>query len=206
MLFDPRPKSRREDLYDREKELEAFNKALKVSPLIVVSGIRRLGKTSLVLVALKDKPHIIVDVRGVNPNSRMDLYKRIESAFNSFLSRNKKIGRILREKLKRISGVQIMGSGISISWKKERTDILDIFKILEENNVILVVDEVQNLRGVVGREFAEVLAHIYDYTKLKVVLTGSEVGLLYDFLGVENPRSPLYGRYFSEIKLKRFTR
>ena len=41
---------------------------------------------------------------------------------------------------------------------------------------------------------------------MKIVLSGSEVGLLYDFLGVENPKAPLYGRYFKEIKLKPFTR
>jgi len=65
-------------------------------------------------------------------------------------------------------------------------------------------DEVQAIRGALGRKFAEVLAHLYDHSDLKVILSGSEVGLLYDFLGVENPKAPLYGRYFHEVRLRRF--
>lgn len=49
------------------------------------------------------------------------------------------------------------------------------------------------------------LAHAYDYLKNTIfVLTGSEVGLLYDFLGVEDPEAPLYGRHREEITLERF--
>ncbi|MGC9137298.1 AAA family ATPase [Caldivirga sp.] len=38
------------------------------------------------------------------------------------------------------------------------------------------------------------------------ILTGSEVGLLYDLIGVEDPKSPLFGRFFYEIDVNRFTR
>ena len=88
MYFDPKPKKRKEDLYDREKELEEFEKSLKTSPLTVVTGIRRLGKTSLILVGLSDKPSVVVDLRGV-PQSREGLYRRIEFAMNEFFKRHK---------------------------------------------------------------------------------------------------------------------
>ncbi|WP_366940168.1 hypothetical protein [Thermococcus sp.] len=55
LYFDERPKSRREDLYDRERELEEMLASIESrKPLIVLKGIRRLGKTSLLQVALSE--------------------------------------------------------------------------------------------------------------------------------------------------------
>jgi len=69
------------------------------------------------------------------------------------------------------------------------------------------VDEAQKLRGPLSREVREAIAHAYDYDRnLSFILTGSEVGLLHDFLGVEDERSPLFGRYYNEVSLERFTR
>jgi len=110
----------------------------------------------------------------------------------------------LRNRLKRITGVHVLETGISLSWGEKRADIVELLKSLEEYDVILAFDEVQYLRGPLGKEFAEVLAYLYDHSDLRMILSGSEVGLLYDFIGVENPKAPLYGRYFAEIKLERF--
>ncbi len=207
MYFDPRPKTRKEDLYNREKELGAIEKALsKKAPLIVITGVRRLGKTSLMLVTLGNKPKIIVDLRGVSPRSREGLYRRIEAAINDFLTKNKSVFESIKDKLKTVSGIQVLGSGISLSWAKKTTDLAHLFRILEEHNVVLAFDEVQSLRGPIGSEFTELIAHLYDYAELSTILTGSEVGLLYDFIGFENPKSPLYGRYFERIELDRFNK
>ncbi|ADC66287.1 ATPase [Ferroglobus placidus DSM 10642] len=203
MYFDPRPKRRREDLYDRDEELEEFVRSVKRSPLTVVTGIRRLGKTSLILVGLSDKPSVMVDLRGV-PQSIEGLYRRIESAMNEFFRKHRSVWQKLRNELKRITGVQVLGSGISLSWREKRVDLVELLRNLEGYEVVLVFDEVQYLRGPVGKEVAEVLAYLYDHSELKIVLSGSEIGLLYDFLGVENPKAPLYGRYFREIRLERF--
>jgi len=203
MLFDPKPKTRREDLYDREKELRELEKSLKISPLTVVTGIRRLGKTSLILVALRDKPSVMVDLRGI-PQTREGLFRRIEFAMNEFFNKHKKIWKELKNRLKTVTGIQVFGSGISLSWGERNTDIIELFRSLEEFGVILAFDEVQSLRGPLGREFAEILAYLYDHSDLKIILSGSEVGLLYDFIGVKDPKAPLYGRYFKEIKLERF--
>ncbi|MGB9740595.1 MAG: AAA family ATPase [Candidatus Bathyarchaeia archaeon] len=37
-----------------------------------------------------------------------------------------------------------------------------------------------------------------------IVVTGSEVGVLFDFLGFDQPDSPLYGRHFVQIQMKNF--
>ena len=197
MYFDTRPKRRREDLYDREKELGEFEKSLKAgNPLTIITGIRRLGKTSLLLVGLNELglPRILVDFRGVNPNSRMDVYKRIESAVNAFFRENRGIWEKIKGNLKNISGLRVLGFGVSLSWKEGKTDLIALFRELERYNVVLAFDEVQYLRGPVGSEFAGLIAHLYDYSELRMVMTGSEVGLLHDYLGVDDPSAPLYGR------------
>ncbi|WP_052296578.1 ATP-binding protein [Pyrococcus sp. NA2] len=208
MYFDEKPKSRREDLYDRERELkELLNLINSRKPLIVLKGIRRLGKTSLLRVALNEAnvPHVIVDLRGVNPNSRRDLYLRFQEALNEYLSRNATLFARLKDKVKLIDGVSISGVRVSLSWKKRET-LYSLISALEGEGFVIAFDEVQEIRGPAGRELASLIAHFYDYGDVTFILTGSEIGLLHDFLGVEDPDAPLYGRIFHEIELSRFSR
>ncbi|WP_297506313.1 ATP-binding protein [Thermococcus sp.] len=208
MYFDERPKSRREDLYDREKELKEMLTSIEhQKPLVVLKGIRRLGKTSLLRVALNEAnvPHVIVDLRGVNPNSRRDLYLRFQSALNEYLSKNAPLFARLKDKLKLIDGVSLSGIGVSLSWKNPET-LYSLISALEGEGFVIAFDEVQEARGPAGKELASLIAHFYDYGETTFILTGSEIGLLYDFLGVENPEAPLYGRVFHEIGLSRFSR
>ncbi len=135
----------------------------------------------------------------------MDVYKRIESAVNTFFRENREIWSELKGNLKNISGLRVLGFGVSFSWKEEKTDLAALFRELEKYNVVLAFDEVQYLRGPVGSEFAGLIAHLYDYSELRMVMTGSEVGLLHDYLGVDDPEEPLYGRYFHEVSLSCFT-
>lgn len=203
MYFDPKPKKSKEDFYDREKELEEFDRAVKSSPLTVVTGIRRLGKTSLILVGLENIPNVLIDMRGVS-QSREGIYRRIESSLNDFFRRNKGIWGEIKEGLRRITGIQVSGYGVSLSWGREKVDLVELFRNLEDHRVVIVFDEVQYIRGPSGRELMESLSYLYDHSSLKIVLSGSEIGLLYDFLGIENPKAPLYGRYFKEVRLERF--
>lgn len=207
MYFDTRPKRRREDLYDRETELKEFERSLNSgNPLTVITGVRRLGKTSLLMVGLNELrlPYVLVDFRGVNPNSRMNVYKRIESSLNVFFRENRGLWEEIKDDLKNIAGLRVLSLGVSFSWRDEKTDLMALFRELEKYDVVLAFDEVQYLRGPVGSEFAGLIAHLYDYSDLRIVMTGSEVGLLHDYLGFDDPKAPLYGRYFQEITLSRF--
>jgi len=40
---------------------------------------------------------------------------------------------------------------------------------------------------------------------VRLVLTGSQLGLLYDFLGLEDPRAPLFGRALQEVRTRRLS-
>lgn len=66
-------------------------------------------------------------------------------------------------------------------------------------------DEVQLLEDLLRSELAQLIAYLYDQTSLRIILTGSEIGLLYDFIGFDNPESPLYGRFYKEISLSKFS-
>ncbi|WP_324736542.1 ATP-binding protein [Thermococcus sp. SY098] len=208
LYFDERPKERREDLYDREKELnELLDLLSQRKPLIVIKGIRRLGKTSLLRVALNESefPFIIVDLRGVNPNSRKELYERIQHALNRYFQENRRLFEKMKEKLKLIDGVELFGMKISLSWRTPDT-LYSLFSLLDNEGFVVAFDEVQEIRGPAGKELSHLIAHFYDYGSLCFILSGSEIGLLYDFIGVENPNAPLYGRMFYEIELTRFSR
>ncbi|WP_297437697.1 ATP-binding protein [Thermococcus sp.] len=207
MYFDERPKVRRDDLYDREGELEELLSSINSrKPLILLKGIRRLGKTSLLRVALNEAklPHVIVDLRGVNPNSRRDLYLRFQAALNEYLSKNAPLLKRLKDRIKLIDGVRISGVGVSLSWKNPET-LYSLISALESEGFLIAFDEVQEIRGPAGKELASLIAHFYDYGETSFILTGSEVGLLYDFVGIKNPSAPLYGRVFHEIELSRFS-
>ncbi|MGC8614142.1 MAG: AAA family ATPase, partial [Conexivisphaera sp.] len=54
LLFDLMPKRRREDLYDFEEEMRALMDACAGGRLVVITALRRMGKTSLLLTSLNE--------------------------------------------------------------------------------------------------------------------------------------------------------
>ena len=217
VYFDERPKWKREDLYNRDEELSTLLNALDSSPLILILGIRRLGKTSLLNVALSESglKYILIDVRGIPARyGRDDLYRLVENAVNEFLEREKKVWESLKDYLSRIRGLEIAGLfSISLKWSgRDRASFIDILNMLDlwaknrGERVVVAFDEAQNLRGSMAREVVNAIAHSYDYCRnIVIVLTGSQVGLLRDLVAFDDPSSPLYGRVSIEIVLKRFS-
>ncbi|AFZ70359.1 putative ATPase (AAA+ superfamily) [Caldisphaera lagunensis DSM 15908] len=201
MLFDERPKENKGDLFDREKEIEEIMNNIN-RPLILITGVRRIGKTSILKVVLNELkiPHFIIDCRNLPPNySKGNLYSLFSNAISSKLS-------TFLEILSKIRGISILGNSIELKWKgKEYVTLSDLFDHLNEKRIIIGIDEAQKLRGPLSKEIKDSIAHAYDYDRnLTFILTGSEVGLLHEFLGIENSESPLYGRYYHEITLERF--
>ncbi len=142
------------------------------------------------------------------------MYNRIAYAVNKFLETNRKYLNSLRKVLESIRGVEFMGLKISLSWKpSNRVDLVELFDRLDKwakdntGKLVLVIDEAQRITGQMSRIIAEVLAYIYDHSEaITVIVSGSEVGVLYRFLGVEDPEHPLYGRHLTNVKLRKFTR
>ncbi|WP_243677813.1 ATP-binding protein [Vulcanisaeta distributa] len=206
MLLDERPKTSRADLYDRDEELNDILSNID-KPLIVVTGIRRIGKTSVINVALNEVgvPYVLIDCRSLRDNyGRSDLYRLISNALSSSLDKLIDILRRIR------GGISIMGNAVEIRWRggREQINLAELFDRLNERRIVIAFDEAQRLRGgPLSGEVLNALAHAYDFDRnITFILTGSEVGLLYDFIGVEDPNSPLFGRYFHEVRIDRFTR
>ena len=216
MLFDLQPKTRREDLYDRVRELGEFREALDLGErLVLLLGIRRLGKSSLLNVALAESkmPHAKIDVRSLyftHGSIPQDLLakKLLESLITSLKGRDK-LHMSLLKMLSRIRGVRVSGLQVELERKPDLAELLEKLDLWAENSgkrVIIAFDEAQYLR-LSGVMYDGLIAYAVDnLPNVTFVLTGSEVGMLHDFLGFENPRKPLFGRYAREIGLGRFSR
>ncbi len=214
VLFDPRPKTRVEDLYDFEKELDTLKKYLG-EPLIVVTGLRRTGKTSLILTALNESgsPYVYFDLRTIT-KSRRELYQLISSGFSEFLSRisrSERLYKTILRFLKLVRGVSVSGFTIEFSWGTEKPLLSEVFTALNEvgvehnTKITVVFDELQRATGHASIILQNTIAHAYDYLRnLSFVISGSEMGVLYKFF--EDPEAPLYGRAYLEVRTRRLTR
>jgi len=192
--FDPEPKRRKEDFFDMEREVEEFRKGLRVSKLVVVSGLRRYGKTSLILTTLNDMgvDYVFLDCRLL-PSGMVSISDVIY-LLERELSRKSWFRAIANS----IDGIEVGPLGVRF----RRRDFSTLVGVLERlEGKVLVLDEVQELRRCRYR-FDSLIAYLYDHVDVKIVVSGSQVGMMYRFLRFEDPSAPLYGRPFYEVKLK----
>jgi hypothetical protein len=209
MYFDEEPKTNPKDFYDREEELKEFLDSIRRGrKLTLILGLRRSGKTSLLNtgLGLSGFPHLIVDARDFARFPRAsysDLLAVVERATKKVIEKHR-----MTEFLKRVKGVRVYGFEVEFERARKKPDIGRLFEELDAwagksgRKVVVAFDEAQLLARVTAWRFQMFLAHAYDYLKNTLfVLTGSEVGLLHHFLGVEDPEAPLYGRHRKEIKL-----
>jgi len=140
-------------------------------------------------------------LRGVYRS--IELQERITDSINSSIG-------ILRRILEGIRGISFAGFSVEIKWKG--SDSISLVGLLSEinrktNNFILALDEVQATKPPVSAQLRNLLAYGYDnFENINFIVAGSEIGLLRDFLGIERPDSPLYGRDIYEINVERLTR
>lgn len=214
MLFDEQPKNNKEDLFDRTKELEEFSTAIKSnSRLIVITGHRRVGKTSLLKTMLALNEHnISMDLRLLSAKRyarKSEVIQLVQDGLDEYIDNIKTRSEEIRKALQAVNGVHFGDFGIEFDNRNKDLTINKIFSKINElakkNNqtVLLAIDEAQEYRKSIHYDIRWLLAHIYDHcNNITIVLTGSEVGLLYKFIGVEDPKSRLYEKYFCEIHLE----
>ncbi len=214
MLFDLRPKTSFKELFDRNEEKKAFENSLNTYPLIVVTGLRRVGKSSLTKSMLNEmkSPYVFIDGRILYTSSGgqikyTDFVATLERELCKLSTKFK-----IKSYIKQVRGINISGSGVSIDPKK--TDLTELFDQLNRyskktgKDFVVCIDEAQYLRfygSRGGKDLLTLISYMYDnQNHISTVITGSEVGLLHDFLDLSNYESPLYGRAYSEIKVKPF--
>lgn len=199
-------KSDRKELYDREEELSLLENT--THPIITLTGIRRLGKSSLLATALKGRNALLVDLRGTGPNpSPFLLLDRFQDAINS--SGLKSLWLHLS---RQVSSITLGPFGVSFAKTRPLSiSFASLFDTINEHaenagvDFVIALDEAQEARGY--KTLVDAIAHSYDYNrKVRFVLAGSQTGLLNDFLGIRDPASSLFGRYVYELPLKRFSK
>ena len=214
--FSEAPKTSIESLYDREAELKALKNALKrKSRMVLVLGVRRVGKTSLLKAGLNSMktPYVFLDLRALASYDDKSLYSILVDELNRVMP----FGKRLLEQLKKVKGVSVGVEGVSISLAKDKPGLTSIFRALdrwasEEKFCLPVVfDEAQELRFFQGGrrrfDFRRFLAYSYDNLQnITLILSGSEVGLLLRLLGFDDPKSPLFGRHYERIVVERLDR
>lgn len=184
MYFNPQVKDNRRDFFNFEVIQEELKKALqdKSTPLIAVYGLRRTGKTSLIRVVLNSmgRKYVWIDSRDIS--SRDDFHNKLSDEIDKF-------------KRFKIDKLTLKGVGLSLNFMKKGLDYLNKHKI------ILVMDEAQLLKRL---HMDNSIAHIYDnFPNIKIVISGSESGMLKNFLGKNNAKAPLYGRAVLELQTRR---
>ena len=214
LYFSVFEKKCREDLFDRDDELQAVLNALdRGDRFIVIKGVRRIGKSSLLNVALSESklPYIKVDGRRLYSEfgyiTRDVFYRVLESELNRLVGFRKSLLRYLGS----VKGISVLGGGVVFEPSRREPYVFEILDQLNEwagrigEKLILAFDEAHYFRFSVIR-LQELIASSLDrHEYLYFILTGSEVGLLEEFLGFKDYESPLYGRYRVEIYLDRFT-
>ncbi len=219
MYFDRAPKNNLSDLYDYRNEYDnLLNSLKKGARLVIIKGLRRMGKTSLLLTALSGlkRPYMIIDGRSfihLASISTADFIRSFEKVLNQFLTEHKSLRKRILSALRSINGVEVGVDHVSLSWgerKERRVDLSAIFDVLgkeaEEHHMQFVIafDEAQEFRRLAGSSLTNLIAHLYDYVRgLQIVITGSEIGLVDQLLDLENPKAPLYGRHLTAIALCR---
>ena len=212
MLLDPKPKSKEADLFSRGEELKELLSSLRDNPITLITGIRRVGKSSLMRVAIAEteQDSIMIDVRRIYSDSsgsmgRADLSYAIQGELEKKLKKER-----IKALLSKVKGVSFMGNSVTFDWND-----ITLSSLLEKLNdhpkpFIIAFDEAQYFRyygGKGGKSIQNLIAWAFDNLQnIRFLLTGSEVGLIHDFIGTNDYESPLHGRYMYEIVLKPFSK
>jgi AAA+ ATPase superfamily predicted ATPase len=169
--------------YDREQEIaflrETREKAEQVARFTVVTGRRRIGKTTLIREAYKDKPFVYFFVAR---KAEADLCE-------GYLEE-------ISEKL----GIPNLGSSRHFS---------DIFRYLMQlslsRSFTLVIDEYQDFFRVNKAVFSEMQEIWDEYEKashINLIVCGSIYSMMQKLF--KDKKEPLYGRNTGELKVKPF--
>ena len=214
MLFSEKPKTRLEDFFNRRDELKQFSTLVERSP-VVVKGVRRIGKSSLIRVGLSllEQPYIYLDLRGTAINKKISIrtiFELLTLSASETSSKSSRFVQTVKDVVREVSIASVFT--VKLAQERTRNLLLELFRRLDKaakahaHKLVIVFDEAQTLRFAT-LDMRELLANVYDNMEnITLVFAGSQIGVLKEFIGVEDPYSPFYGRYMAEVELKPFSR
>ena len=219
MYIETRPKNTLKSPYGREKESESLIRHIDNNePLILITGFRRVGKTSLLKAVLGDGSyhHIFLDLRDLGSKahlSREDIVSAFQKGVRSFLDAHKTHREQLKSVLSTVRGITVLHTGIRLDFTSSKDfDLPDLFLKLDQwaqsnkTTIVIAIDEAQEFRKSRYLDMARIFASVYDNCRnVILILTGSEIGLLEDFLALNDADAPLFGRSHKKIEIKPLT-
>ena len=170
-----------DDFFNREKEFESFKKRLNSTKHIVISQIRRTGKTSFMKEVIERNPELPIIYLAVQGcQNEKDFYKRIYAHIIEHC-RNEKAMNFMKKRWNIITEIIPEVKGVKLGQIKETTDqILDkLIKIFKKEKFLLFIDEfpdyILNLKknGTVESFLGKFRDFRNECDKLQTVLTGS---------------------------------
>lgn len=200
----------KEDICDREKEIQILSKICKTKGRAVVYGPRRYGKTSLVKnVVMSDflensEKSLAIYADFFQVDVMEDVCLRLQIAFEQALSQRAKVKSFIKNiynylKHFRVemsvdplsSAPAISFTGSHIRDEKMLSEIfLGIKNFSEEYKALLILDEFQDVLYVHGLE-AKLRSEIQDLKETSVILLGSKKHILREIFHDES--RPFYG-------------
>lgn len=169
--------------YNREDEIGLLNEIQKASlnnaQFTVVTGRRRIGKTSLLLYATAEQP---------------TLYFFVARKAESYLCQD------FQQEIQNKLGIPILG---------EITNFGRLFEFLmvysKKRSFNLIIDEFQEFFNIAPSVFSE-MQHYWDInkdeSKINLIVSGSVHALMYKIF--ENSKEPLFGRVTQRIVIRPF--
>lgn len=201
-LFDLRPKDSPEALFGRDEELKRLTRLVAAGRWTVVLGPRMVGKTSLIRAATKRlrRRVVYVNLWGVSGTAGF------VDAFAHGISSNQSLLGKIRAQLRRIEGVSVGPTGLSIAAPRRQLktvwELMDLIAEQEED-AVFELDEFQEVSAASG-QILKLLANIFNtHTKVDFIFTGSRYGVVRALLDPK-ATSPLYGRSPEELHLLPF--
>ncbi len=204
-VFRQHPCESREELFDRDEELEIGLRCIRSGAWMAILGPRMSGKTSLAKVLANEARKegytpIYVNLTGV---------KGVRDAAERILS---SIPRSLFDKLGELRGfLEALGVRMGVEMRLKST--ASSTRILERlflglsrgRKLVVVLDEVQEIKGGVHHFLALLYRLVTSTRNIVFIFTGSAIGLMKTLLSPA-PRSPLYGRTPIKVELKPWSR
>lgn len=169
--------------YDRENELEYLQETYRQSSenamFTVVTGRRRIGKTSLVLKAYEGTPILYFFVARKSESELCEAYL---------------------EEIERVLGVPFVGRSQSFAEVFEL-----LMKLSQKQNFTVFIDEFQEFFRVNKSVFSD-MQRIWDLyekeSRINLVVCGSVYSMMKKIF--KDRKEPLYGRSTGELRLKPF--
>ena len=169
--------------YDREQEIaflrETRETAKRVARFTMVTGRRRIGKTTLLREAYKDKPFVYFFVARKAESDLCEVYL---------------------EEISEKMGIPTLGNS-----RHFREIFRYLMQLSQTKSFTLVIDEFQDFFRVNKAVFSE-MQDIWDEyektSKINLVVCGSIYSLMHKIF--KNKKEPLYGRNTAELRVKPF--